>query len=96
MSISSIPIHVLPHSDIYGRNAEFGCVLYELHVTQLPHTVCVSDYLLCFLQGDAYPTYIAVFYLLAAVILAHAVLTLWAAVMLKKDDNASVWVKGKT
>eukprot|EP00877_Chromochloris_zofingiensis_P002526 jgi/Chrzof1/12274/Cz06g28090.t1 len=44
--------------------------------------------------GDAYPTYIAVFYLLAAVILAHAVLTLWAAVMLKKDDNASVWVKG--
>lgn len=42
---------------------------------------------------DAYGKYVAIFYLLASVILGHLAVTVWVAIMLRKDDSRTVWLK---
>ena len=41
------------------------------------------------LQKKGYATYVTVFYVIAACVLATLLLTAWVAVMLRKDDTAS-------
>lgn len=60
--------------------------------TQLSSADCFCVcWLCCTRQG--YETFIAVFYVLAAVVLVSLVLTVWVAVILRKDDSGNVWLR---
>lgn len=43
------------------------------------------------MQGYVY--FIAVFYVLAAVVITSVLLTVWVAVITRKDDRVSPWIK---
>lgn len=44
-------------------------------------------------RGQGYDAYIAVFYAVSAVILVSLALTVWVAVILKKDDSGNAWLR---
>lgn len=56
-------------------------------VAHTPHGVCVC---VC---SQGYNAFVTVFYVISAVVLVSLGLTVWIAVVLKKDDNAGVWTK---
>lgn len=49
--------------------------------------------MLLWLLVQGYESFIAVFYVLAAVVLVSLTLTVWVAVILKKDETGSVWLR---
>lgn len=49
--------------------------------------------LLSVLIQQGYDAYIAVFYAVSAVVLVSLALTVWVAVILKKDETGSVWLR---
>lgn len=49
--------------------------------------------LLLLLLAQGYAAYVAVFYVLSGVVLVALGLTVWIAVILKKDENGGVWIK---
>jgi hypothetical protein len=43
--------------------------------------------------AQGYDAYIAVFYAVSAVVLLSLALTVWVAVILKKDEAGNVWLR---
>jgi hypothetical protein len=42
---------------------------------------------------QGYSAYVTVFYVISAIVLLALSLTVWIAVILKKDENGGVWLK---
>lgn len=81
-------VHDITHNhNACGHASAFSC-RHSCSLLQLP-LPCLPLHA----RGQGYDGYIAVFYAVSAVILVSLALTVWVAVILKKDDSGNAWLR---